>query len=129
MLFALALLALSASAQEAMNRGLVAVLNEEGKPYLGWRLLKSDPPQVAFNVYRRSAGGRAIKVNSQPITTSTNLVDSAAPKDQPNSWFVRAVINKREAAPSESVQLDTMLNFKLQGNYLFNRVGIADLDG
>src|SRR5262245_60536086 len=37
--------------EEKLDRGLVAIKTEKGV-YLGWRLLKSDPADVAFNVYR-----------------------------------------------------------------------------
>ncbi|HYP15001.1 MAG TPA: hypothetical protein VEQ63_13825 [Bryobacteraceae bacterium] len=123
------------SAEERLNRGLVAVANPEGQVYLGWRLLKADPPDVAFNLYRQTGAGRPIKVNSEPIRTTTNFVDIKARLDQANKWFVRAVLRGRESAPSETAELganaprEAYLTFKLQGDYQFNRVGIGDLDG
>ena len=122
-------------AEERFNRGLVAAVNDARQVYLGWRLLKEDAAGVAFNVYRSTAGGRAVKVNAQPLTSSTNFVDAAAPMDKVNVWFVRAVAGGRELASSESVTLaanthpNRVRSFKLQGDYLFNRVGICDLDG
>jgi hypothetical protein len=74
-------------------------------------------------------------VNAQPITASTNIVDVAAPIHQENTWFVRAVANGAEFAPSETASLpahsppNRVRVIKLQGDYLFNRVGICDLDG
>jgi rhamnogalacturonan endolyase len=122
-------------AAEKLDRGLTAIVNSEGKVYLGWRLLASDPPDVAFHVYRRTARGRPVRVSSQPVRTSTNLVDAGASLDERNAWFVRPVVRGREQEPSPTVTLsanapaDQTIRFKLQGNYLFNRVGIADLDG
>lgn len=122
-------------AEERFNRGLVVVANDAGQAYLGWRLLKDDGPGVGFNVYRQTAGGAPVRVNQQPLTTSTNLVDTAAPIDQENTWFVRAVADGREQAPSERASLPAnppasrVRIIKLQGDYLFNRVGICDLDG
>jgi hypothetical protein len=37
---------ITSNAQERFNRGIVAAVNAEGKPYIGWRLLKSDPQAV-----------------------------------------------------------------------------------
>ena len=37
--------------EEKLDRGLIAIKGDKGV-YLGWRLLKSDPADVAFNVYR-----------------------------------------------------------------------------
>jgi rhamnogalacturonan endolyase len=132
----LALLACAAvHAAEKFNRGLVAAVNSDGKAYLGWRLLKDDPAGVAFNVYRRTAGGKPVRVNSRPIATSTNLVDMAAPMDQENVWYVRPVAGGRERAPSERVTLvansppNQVFSIKLQGAYAANKVAIADLNG
>jgi rhamnogalacturonan endolyase len=86
-------------------------------------------------VYRRTAGRQTTKINTQPIISSTNLVDTTAPMDQENTWFVRPVMGGREMAPSESASLaansppNRVRSFKLQGDYLFNRVSISDLDG
>ncbi len=124
-----------AVAQERFNRGVVAVVDDARQAYIGWRLLTEDPADVAFNVYRRTAGGAAVKVNPQPITSSTNLVDTTAPLDRDNTWFVRAVVADRELEPSDSASLpansppNQVRVIPLQGDYLFNRVGISDLDG
>lgn len=124
-----------AQAAEKLNRGLIAVVNSEGKPYLGWRLLQDDPPGVAFHVYRRTAGARPLRVTPKPLTSSTNFVDSSAPMDKPNSWFVRPVVGGRELAPSEEVSLpagappNQVFEIKLQGSYAANKVAIADLNG
>ena len=39
---------------EKLDRGLVAVRQADGSCYVGWRLLESDPADVAFHVYRQS---------------------------------------------------------------------------
>src|SRR5688500_15959971 len=100
-----ALLQTTMLAEETFNRGLIAVVNDHGQVYLGWRLLKDDPADVAFNVYRRTDGGSPVRVNAKPLTTSTNLIDIAAPKDKANVWFVRPVSRGRELAPSETASL------------------------
>ena len=57
---ALVALALPAGAKEKLrymeklDRGLVAVQQSDGKVFLSWRLLASDPDGVAFNVYRET---------------------------------------------------------------------------
>jgi rhamnogalacturonan endolyase len=122
-------------AEETFNRGLIAVVTERGDIYLGWRLLKGDPPDVTFNVYRQTDGAPPLRVNAKPLTTSTNLVDTEAPKDRANLWFVRAVSSGRELVRSETAALaanpppNRVRSIKLQGDYQFNRVGICDLDG
>ena len=81
-LLAVALLHTGTPAEEAFNRGLIAVVNDQGQVYLGWRLLKEDPADVAFNVYRRTDGGSAVKVNAEPLATSTNLIDTRGTERQ-----------------------------------------------
>ena len=122
-------------AEEKFNRSLVAVVNSDGKAYVGWRLLKDDPANVAFNVYRRTADGESVRVNDRPLTTSTNLVDTAAPMDRENTWHVRPLIGGREQTPSEEATLpansppNQLFAIQHQGDYRANKVAIADLDG
>lgn len=120
---------------EKLDRGLIAVTTDGGKVYLGWRLLQNDPAGTAFNVYRSTAGGKAIKINGQPLTGSTNFVDDKAPLDKTNEWYVTPVVNNREQAASEKTSLaanapsQPYKSFKLQGDYSPNKVGIADMNG
>ena len=39
---------------EKLGRGVVAIHNGDGKVFVSWRLLGTDPDAIAFNVYRRS---------------------------------------------------------------------------
>ena len=121
--------------EEKLGRGMVAVAMGEGKVYVGWRLLKSDPESIAFNLYRSSPSGGPVKLNDQPITESTNFINNDANLSRSNSYFVRPVVNGKEQAASDSVMLPAnapernYVPIKLQGNYGCNKVGIADLDG
>lgn len=47
-----ALPALAQREVEALDRGLVAIRQAEGKVYLGWRLIGTEPEKTAFNLYR-----------------------------------------------------------------------------
>ena len=106
---ALAVLALPLGAKEKLrymeklDRGLVAVQQSDGKVFLSWRLLASDPDGVAFNVYRETAPpaaapptpaasprgptsqAGAVRVNPQPLTAGTWLLDSSARLDRRDS--------------------------------------------
>ncbi|WP_433187971.1 rhamnogalacturonan lyase [Actinoallomurus sp. CA-150999] len=87
-------LAVTARQVEKLNRGLVSVRSGSGN-FVSWRLLGTDPSGVAFNLYRGST-----KVNSSPITNSTNYYDAGA--DAAASYTVRPVVNGTEQSPSES---------------------------
>ncbi|WTN17702.1 rhamnogalacturonan lyase [Streptomyces canus] len=78
---------------ERLDRGLTSVHTGSGN-LVSWRWLATDPNDVAFNVYR---GGT--RLNSSPLTTSTNYLDAGAPDSA--DYTVRAVVNGTEQAPSE----------------------------
>ena len=85
---------------EYLTRGVVAVHQGDGKVFVGWRLLGTDPEAIAFNVYRSAGGGPPVRLNPQPITASTNFVDSTADLATPNAYAVRPVLDGREQAAS-----------------------------
>jgi len=82
---------------EHLGRGLIAVRCDDGSVYVGWRLLGADPEDVAFNVYRSTGDGEPVRLNEQPVRSSTNFVDSGAAAGRAHAYFVRAVRNGKEA--------------------------------
>ena len=45
---------------EYLDRGLVAMRKDQGSVFLNWRLLATDDPSIAFNIYRQT-GKKQIK--------------------------------------------------------------------
>ena len=86
---------------ENLGRGVVAVNQGGGKVYVGWRLLGTDPDEIAFNVYRSTGGGLPIKLNKDPIKDSTNFVDSDVKLDQEVSYSIRPVLSGQEQEASK----------------------------
>lgn len=86
---------------EYLNRGIVAI-RESSQIYVGWRMLGTDPADIAFNLYRSTGGGASMKLNGSPLTTTTDFVDTTANLTQSNEYFVRAVVGGVEQDPSES---------------------------
>lgn len=129
----LLLSAQAARQMENLTRGVVAVKQEGGKMYVGWRLFGTDPDGITFNLYRQETGGRPVKVNAQPIATSTNYVDSGLDPAKTYSYFVRPIVNGRELAPSKpAVAWDKdYLEFPIKPipNYRAGDSSLADLDG
>jgi rhamnogalacturonan endolyase len=121
--------------RENLGRGMVAIHQGDGMVYVGWRMLGTDPVDIAFNLYRSTGGGTAVKLNDQFITQSTNWVDDGINLSQTNSYFVRPVLNGQELAVSAPFTLPenpperNYLSIPLQGDYVFNRAGVGDLDG
>jgi rhamnogalacturonan endolyase len=120
---------------ERLNRGLISVRSGSAN-LVSWRLLGTDPSGVSFNVYR---GGT--KVNSSPVTNSTNYLDSGAAAGA--AYTVRAVVSGVEQADSEAAlqftsgYLDVRLQVPAGGTtpdgvaytYSANDASVGDLDG
>jgi hypothetical protein len=112
---------------EELDRGVVSVRSGNAN-LVSWRLLGTDPANVAFNVYR---GGTL--VNSSPITNSTNLLDNGAAAGA--SYTVRAVVNGTEqpaSAPALQVGSSGFLEVPIQppaSGYTANDASVGDLDG
>jgi rhamnogalacturonan endolyase len=123
--------------KEKLGRGLVALRVSDSAFYLGWRLLESDPPTVAFNVYRSTGGGPPVRLNAKPIQRTTDYLDAQAPAGQEHSWWICPVVNGRELQASPRVTLAAgspvrpylaiRLRDDLPGSV--DRIGIGDLDG
>ncbi|MCE5186520.1 MAG: hypothetical protein LLF76_10385 [Planctomycetaceae bacterium] len=117
---------------EPMDRGMVAIVQPDGKVYVGWRLFSSDPEDITFDIYRQTEGGQPIRLNEKPLTQTTDFLDASAPLDKVNEWHVRAVkTGKQQAsvrlAAKTPAQLYVAIPFK--GDYVCSRVAIADLNG
>ncbi|MBO4270011.1 cellulose binding domain-containing protein [Microbispora triticiradicis] len=121
---------------ENLNRGLISVRSGSGN-LVSWRLLGTENAGTGFNVYRGST-----RLNSSPITNSTNYLDSGAAADA--SYTVRAVVNGAEQASSETSlrftggdHLDVPIQPPSGGTtpdgvsytYSANDASVGDLDG
>jgi len=121
---------------EELDRGLVALRIDEEQAYLSWRLLKNDPEDVAFNIYRSTAGAEAIQLNAEPIRKTTDFTDTKVPLESANAWWVAPVIDGREQEACEPAELAAdapvqayraiMLKDDIRG---ISIVGVGDLNG
>lgn len=131
---------------ENLGRGLIAINKGEGRIYVGWRLLGNDPDEIAFNIYRQTGNKAAIRLNHSPIVKSTDYTDETADLNQANTYFVKAILQDKEQAASNSFTLPAgaparqYLSLPVQPpaggeimgsrySYTANDVGTGDLDG
>jgi rhamnogalacturonan endolyase len=131
---------------ENLDRGLIVINEGNGKIYLGWRLLVTDPDSTGFNIYRVTDHKSRNKLNKQPVTSSTNYIDSTAGLTNDNYYIVTPVMKDKELAEADTIAIS--INSPVQqylsiplhipppgevaGNkytYSANDVSIADLDG
>lgn len=122
---------------ENLGRGVVAVRFEEGKVFVGWRLLGTDPESIAFNLYRESNAERRVKLNVKPIVEATSFIDTQADVTKANSYFVRPLVNGREQKESARFTLPAnspvrqylSVPLKTPEGYAPNDGSAGDLDG
>ncbi len=118
---------------EYLTRGVVAVKLAEGEVYVSWRLLGTDPDSTQFHLYRLQDNDVAVRVNTAPISVSTNFVDRKADTNATLRYFVRPVVDGQELAPSNSVGVwqDHYLEIPIQPipEYRPGDASVADLDG
>ena len=128
---------------EDLDRGVVAI-KRPNNVYISWRLLATDPEDVAFNLYRISNGGAPVLVNTGgPITDTTDYVDTPSGV-QTHQYFVRPIIQGIElgAAVPDSIPGYATVAAFAQSQYYFevplqqpdstyeaNDASVGDLDG
>ncbi|WP_205702979.1 rhamnogalacturonan lyase [Botryobacter ruber] len=131
---------------ENLGRGVVAVHAGKDSVYVGWRMLGTDADDIAFNLYRITDKQKPVKLNSKPITATTDFVDTSADLSRRNSYYVRPVLKGKEqeastayalpatapAQPYLSIPLQVPAPSEIDGRtftYSANDASAADLDG
>ena len=121
---------------ENLSRGVVAIRQADGV-FVSWRLLGTEPADLAFNVYRQTGSRKAVKLNDAPLTGPTHFIDRTADLSQPNAWYVTSVQRRRESAPSKAYSLPTnapvrqyvSIPLRTPEGYSPNDCSVGDLDG
>lgn len=118
---------------ERLNRGLYAVLSQDGKSvYLSWRLLITDAPATAFHVYRE-ANGKIRRLTNKPILQTCDFVDSA-PVAEVASYWVVSVLKGQKPIASEKIEVEAgksknYTSIRLKDNVKAGKIALADLNG
>jgi len=79
---------------EQLDRGAVAVPAKDGGILVNWRLLATDAPRTAFDVYRDGK-----KINARPLDGATNIVDKDG---TPQSTYVVKTLAKGKVIASST---------------------------
>ncbi|MDP4290983.1 MAG: rhamnogalacturonan lyase [Bacteroidota bacterium] len=122
---------------ENLDRGVIAIRKANDSVYVGWRMLGTEPDEIAFNIYRQSGNEKPIKLNKTLIKESTNFEDGKLNFGVDNSYFVRAVLKGVEQEKSKAYTIKAnspaqqYLNIPLRTppGYTPNDVSVGDLDG
>jgi rhamnogalacturonan endolyase len=122
---------------EHLGRGLVAMRTADDDVFVQWRLLGTDPTDIAFNLYRVTNGAEPVRVNEEPIAGPTHFVDRHADASQQNAWFVRPIMEGREqtasarytVAPGRTALPYLSIPVSTPDGYHPNDASVGDLDG
>ncbi len=121
---------------EKIDRGVVATTIDGTHAYVGWRLLKEDPENVTFNVYRKDVGfSDFVKVNPEPVSESTDFVDTTVKVGKGYRYRIKTLVNGKETdTPGEAYVF--MINdnrpyysIKLKDDVVLKSIAAGDLDG
>ncbi len=141
---ALALIFLIAGSQamgqrqmENLDRGVIAIHKANDSVYIGWRMLGTEPDEIAFNIYRQSGNGKSVRLNKKPIKGSTNYEDGNVNFKKDISYFVKAVLKGKEQGKSVSFTIKAnapaqqyiTIPLKTPAGYAPNDASVGDLDG
>ena len=119
---------------ETLDRGLtLAPGQKEGTLYLSWRLLQSDAPDVAFNVYRE-AGGKTKKLNRKPLKATTDFVDPSPVAGEARYQVVAVdrrgkTLDKSAFVAYSPESVRNYRSIKLNRSVKAGKVAVADLNG
>lgn len=118
---------------EFLNRGVYAINEGNGKVFVSWRLLGTEPQNQQFNLYR-SVDGKQVKLNSTPLVNGTNFEDSGMDTTKAITYSVKPIINAKETAaetftlqPNSKPYLSIPL--KTPAGYTPNDASVGDVDG
>ena len=129
--------ALAQRQMEQLGRGVVAINQGEGKVFVSWRLLGTEPNDIAFNLSRATGGAAAVRLNKEPLVAATCFQDTDAKLEQPTAYFVRGVLAGKEQEPGAPFKFAAnaparpFLSIPLQTppGYTPNDASVGDLDG
>ncbi|MFB6319706.1 rhamnogalacturonan lyase [Saccharicrinis sp. FJH54] len=131
---------------ENIDRGVVAVRTSADSSFVSWRLLKSDPDNISFDVYRSDRHNNAKKLNTLPVSHVTFFIDSQCNLSESFTYsIVRSGTKPFEEQGSTCIlKADTLVKPYLtvplqippstfisgrENTYSANDASVADLDG
>ncbi|NLB69933.1 MAG: hypothetical protein GX804_09700, partial [Lentisphaerae bacterium] len=87
---------------ERLDRGVVALPQEDGTSTVSWRVLGTDPTNIVFNLYRSVDGGEQIKLNAEPLDGPTFFIDDTFPSGKSCKYNVVPILDGVEQSSDGS---------------------------
>jgi rhamnogalacturonan endolyase len=122
---------------EKLNRGVIALRKGPDSVYIGWRMLGTDPDDIAFNVYLQSGKKNKVRLNAKPVTLTTDFIAKGVDPEALNIYTIKPVLKGIEQQESEGFAIaanDPATNYltiplKTPTGYTPNDISVGDLDG
>jgi len=120
---------------EYLNRGIVAMPDGKGHIFVSWRLFATDSNNIAFNVYRSVNDGKAVKLNTKPITAVTSWLDEKADAGKSYTYQVATIMNGKEQKDERLYTVKAgapayiSIPLRTPEGYAPNDASVGDLDG
>lgn len=122
---------------ESLGRGLVALYEGQGRVFLSWRLLGTDPEGTAFHVYRQVGDAPSVRITEKPLDGPTWFRDHDVAPAAGVRYYVRPVVGGQEGPPSSPAAIPAdgvprnYLAVPIQPpeGYHANDCSVGDLDG
>ncbi|OWK71576.1 rhamnogalacturonan lyase [Pedobacter sp. AJM] len=122
---------------ENLGRGLVAVRKSANAVFVSWRILGTDPDDIAFNLYAKSGNETEQKLNPHPLSQGTNFTDMNVNTGSDRHYVVKPIIKGLEQSASQAFTLAAntpvrqylTVPLKTPAGYTPNDASVGDLDG
>jgi len=125
---------------ENLGRGVVALKSDEKQIVVSWRLLGTEPADLAFNLYRCAVGAAPEKLNPAPLAGATFFTDTTFDPAKANAYSVRPIAagTEQPASPPSAASLIPAaapvrpylsIPLRTPPGYSANDTSVGDLDG
>jgi rhamnogalacturonan endolyase len=122
---------------EDLNRGIIAVRQNSDSVFISWRLLGTEPDNLAFNLYRKAGSNAPVKLNDSPLLQGTFFIDKFSDFSQPVSYYVTTLAGENESVPSETYTIPKdagvgnyiSIPLRTPKGYTPGDASVGDLDG
>lgn len=129
--------ALAQRQMEKLGRGIVAVRKSADSVFVSWRILGTEPEDIAFNLYRKTGNEAEKRLNALPLTKGTCFYDVGADLKKVNRYFIKPILNTHELAADKPFVLAVntpirqylTIPLRTPVGYTPNDASVGDLDG
>ena len=81
---------------ENLDRGLIAIPQQDGSVAVSWRVLGTDPDALTFNLYRKTAAQEPVKIYTAQPGDPSFFTDTQVDLSKENTWYVTTTTNGKE---------------------------------